>query len=291
MHNGYIFFYNLCVDFRKKVYYIISGKQKGLFIMKKNNHVKKQSAMAVAFSLAVLNATEQGISQPESLSAPHQQRPVEVAPTQVTLTKEEVIKQLSRGMGPIEKVLVIRGIEKVDPNRYQDFINMLCQLLKETIISEYPRVIDAVGKVDPNHYQDFINTFRQLSRGMDVFSKAIIMCMLPAIDAKHYTDAFVNIVHELAQGLNSSHRTRVIVMVGYCNPDIYPFLQNFMTQNPTYFNYVPIWRLFTEINGRNEIMTQQDLQALFERLHEEYYNQAPADTPKALAFDIHNVTN
>ncbi|CAO4846172.1 MAG: hypothetical protein CNLJKLNK_00415 [Holosporales bacterium] len=259
--------------------------------MKKNNRVKKQSALAgFALFIAVLDAAEPRANQKEGLSLHCQEPRVGLPSTEIKLTKEYIVHQLTLGMNDCyDKVRVVRAVEKLHFDRYAPFMKTVYRLSQR--MSEYDRadVIDAVGNVHPDLYTDaFVDTVHQLSHGMNANDKVHIIRGVRKVDPNLYTDGFISTVLQLSQGMDGRNKARIIEGVGKVHPDHYPFLQNFIRQNPGYFSYVFAMDFNDDIEKN---MTQQDLQELLERLHREYYNDAPAGTPQGLAFEIHTFAN
>ncbi|CAO4840656.1 MAG: hypothetical protein CNLJKLNK_00252 [Holosporales bacterium] len=233
-----------------------------------------------------------------------------------------IVQHLSKKMNDNDKASVVEAVSKVDPNRYTDFISTVNQLSEEMNTSDKAKVIwgtgnvhsdrytdafinivhqfsdgmdgnqkalaiAAIGKIHPDHYADFISTVTQLSQEVNVDNKTNIVEAVSNVDPNRYTD-FINTVHHLSQEMDNFSKERIIEAVAKIDPDHYSFLQNFITQNPRYFEYVPAQEFNHNITPN---MTQQQLQDCFQIIHRNHYHQAPAGTPKALAFEIHNFAN
>ncbi|CAO5679221.1 MAG: hypothetical protein NEHIOOID_00229 [Holosporales bacterium] len=229
-----------------------------------------------------------------------------------------VVYEFSKKMNGSDKECVIRAVEKINPDRYTDFVNTVNQLSQGLESKKY--VIIAVGNINPDRYTDaFINTINQLSNDFYSWNRSELIEAVEKINPDRYTDAFVNVCKELfqgmeyqrkldivmaigkvtpdryadfintvnylSQGMDADNKSSVIVAVGKVQPELYAFLQNFIEQNPRYFRYV-LTREFEQSILPN--MTQPQLQELLQRLHRQYRHRAPAGTPQALAFEIHN---
>ncbi|CAO4842284.1 MAG: hypothetical protein CNLJKLNK_00770 [Holosporales bacterium] len=197
------------------------------------------------------------------------------------------VNALSQGVDAVYKRNVIIAIGKVNPDRYTDFVNTVNALSQGMDAWCKWYVIEALGEVNPDRYTDFINIINALSQGMDGHDKRYVIDAVGKVNPDRYTD-FINTINALSQGMDGRNKWFIIGAVGKVNPDHYPFLQNFIRQNPRYFTYAPASQFSYSTTHK---MTQKQLQSLLESLHREYYNDAPAGTPQALAFEIHNFAN
>ncbi|CAO5675716.1 MAG: hypothetical protein NEHIOOID_00577 [Holosporales bacterium] len=196
--------------------------------------MKKYSHMAFAFSLTVLNATEQG--QALSPTNVHQTPVVELVPIAIKLTKDDFINQLTQRMHRRDKACVILAVANVDPDRYTDaFINTVNQLSQG--MYDNTMIIEAVGNVDPDSYTDaFINMLDQLSLEGHGYHKARVIEAVANVDPDRYTDAFINTVNQLSQErdgcrlVHGYYKTSIIEVVAKVSPDHYERLINTVNQ-------------------------------------------------------------
>ncbi|CAO4840055.1 MAG: hypothetical protein CNLJKLNK_00435 [Holosporales bacterium] len=201
------------------------------------------------------------------------------------------VNQLSQGMNSDDKAKIICSTGNISPDRYTDaFINTVNKFTQGMEVPQKAWIIWTTGNLPLDLYTDaFINIINQLSQRMDGYNKAKVINVVSNIHPDRYTDAFfINTVNQLSQGMDGNNKMHVIEAVAKVHPHHYPFLQNFSSQNPTYFRYVRAEEFRVRIRAN---MTQQQLEDCLQNLHREYYNQAPAGTPQSLAFEIHNFSN
>ncbi|CAO4839533.1 MAG: hypothetical protein CNLJKLNK_00910 [Holosporales bacterium] len=199
----------------------------------------------------------------------------------------DIINLQAQGMLSNDKAKVIKAIASVHPNRYTDFTDIINLQAQGMLSNDKAKVIKAIASVHPDRYADFINMLNVLLEGMDNADRAHVIVSVSNIHSDHYAD-FINMVNVLLQRINGRNKASTIATFGNFYSDYYAFLQNFTRQNPSFFTYVPVreFNFFVKPG-----MTQQQLQELLESLHRQYYRQAPAGTPVALAFEIHNFAN
>ncbi|MDP2193499.1 MAG: hypothetical protein Q8K36_03125, partial [Alphaproteobacteria bacterium] len=189
----------------------------------------------------------------------------------------------------------IEELRKMDPAHYEKFIAFALNFITaERTRSHKAFMIRALANIHPDRWTDeLVSTHSEIIREGGLSDKLLNMLQYVAkIDPSDY-EAYKTTCLNLLRASSRTDNSRCVILriVQNLPKPLWPFMDNFIRQNPNFLRYVPVYSLETFVGTDQTIITEDYLREQLNLLHRQYHHEAPAGTPAGLAFEIHNYAN